>query len=278
MFADDHGVRPLNSEALERFGIHPEADYDVTAFLARNMGVITIVRQGDGLQVLARASNCLTRAIEHAAAYLALRNEPTRIGVWWSNSWLRERNPDGAIAAARLRQLTQLDQPSAPLPVYEGQRVGIDQVSAMELAPFQPLLSLFGRRLDNGAIGHLFSLGIGDRMTIAEASSEGPRIVFFPYGPDYYGRDWALQAVGRVIRNQPDKEYGLAVERRYTEALSDNVIHFERVRATIKESGERPGSESRRSSYSRLIVPFTEGRRRVVASYSVLTRQPGTVG
>ncbi len=278
MFADEHGVRPLNSEALERFGIHPEADYDITAFLARNMGVVTIVRQGDGLQVLARASAQLTRAIENAATYLALRMEPTRLGIWWCNSWLRERNADGAIAALRLRQLSQLSQPSTPPPVYEGERVRADEVSAMELAPFQPLLSLYGRRFDNGAIGQLFSLGIGDRMTIAEASSDGPRFVFFPYGPDYYGRDWALQAVGRVIRDQPDKQYGVEVERRYADALSDNVIQFERVRATIKESGERPGSESRRSSYSRLIVPFTEGRRRVVASYTVLTRQPGTAG
>jgi len=277
MFADDLGVRPLNSEALERFGIHPEADYDVPAFLARNMGVVTIVRHGDGLQVMARASDRSTRSIENAATYLALRMEPTRLGVWWSGTWLRESNEDGAVAATRLRHLTKLDQPSAPLPVYEGERVAIDEVSAMELAPFHPLLSLYGRRFDNGALGQLFSLGIGDRMTIVEASSEGPRFVYFPYGPDYYGRDWALQAVGRVMRDQPDKEYGLAVERRYVEALSDNVIHFERVRATIKETGARPG-ESRRSSYSRLIVPFNEGRRRLVASYTVLTRQPGRAG
>src|SRR6185295_12569954 len=75
MFADERGVRPLDAAALEAFGVHPEADYDVAAYLARNMGIVTLSPEGQSLRVLARASGKADRAVENAAAYLALRRE-----------------------------------------------------------------------------------------------------------------------------------------------------------------------------------------------------------
>ncbi len=278
MFADERGVRPLDPAALESFGVHPDADYDVAAYLARNLGIVTFIADGQGHQVFARASGKTTRAVENAAAYLALRTEPVRLGIWWGDSWVRERNPDGPMAAVRLRRLAALPQPAGSVDPYEAERMRVDDVSARELAPFQPLLNLMGRPFDSNAIGALLSSGVGDRMTVTEASAEGPRFVYFPYGPDYYGSSWALRAVGRLMRNQPDKAYGLKVEQRYAEALRGNVVHFERIRATIMEAGGRTASDRRRSSYTRLIVPFTEGRRRLAVSYTVLTQLPGTTG
>lgn len=278
MLADDRGVRPIDAATLAGFGIHPDADYDVAAFLARNHGVVVFLSEGQTLQVLARASGRSTRAVENAAAYLSLRSERVRIVVWWCGTWLRETESEGDAAAQRLRRLCSLRKPDKPPADYEGTRVRLDDVPERDLVPYRPLLSLVGARFDTAAYARLLSSGVGDRLTIAEVDGAATRIVYFPYGPDYYGGNWPLRAVGRSIRDQPDQSYGAAVEQRYVEAVRDNVIHFERVRATIRESSGRLAGDCRRSSYTRLILPFGEGRERLAVAYSAFTRQPGTAG
>jgi hypothetical protein len=278
MFADERGVKPLDAAALEFFGIHPEADFDVPAFLARNMGVVTFMIEGQGLRVLARASGRSTRAVENAAAYLAMRIETVRLSVWWGGSWLRERETDGVVAARRLRRLCNLAEPATPPALYDGERVRLEDVPAIELDPYLQILSLVGRPLESSAIGRLLAAGAGDRLTVAEVTDGVVRIVFCPYGPDYYGSNWSLRAVGRAISDQPDQAYGAAVEQRFADAFRDNVVHFERVRATIKEFGGSTAGEHRRSSYSRLIVPFNVGGRRLALAYASFIRQPETVG
>ena len=278
MLADDQGVRPLDAATLASFGVHPDADYDVAAFLVRNRGVVVFFPEGPALQVLARANGRSTRAVENAAAYLALRSERVKLAVWWCGTWLRETESGGQGAAQRLRRLCSLRKPDKPPADYEGSRVRLEDVPERDLIPYRALLSLVGARFDTAAYARLLSSGVGDRLTIAEVDGASTRIVYFPYGPDYYGGTWPLRAVGRAIRDQPDANYGLAVERCYVEAARDNVVDFERVRATIRESTGRLSGDCRRSSYSRLIVPFGEGGERLAVAYSAFTPQPGTAG
>ncbi len=276
MVADANGVRPLDPAALEAYGIHPQADYDVTAFLARNMAAVVILGEGGHLKVLARAGACSARTIANASSYLALRSEPVQMAIWWGGSWLRESQPDGLVAAGRLRLLSGLKEPPSPPHPYVGERVRIDQVPEQEMVPYRHLLSLSGAKFDMAAYSRLLGSGLGDRMTIIEVDDDKTRVVYFPYGPDFNGSAWVLNAVGRPFRDQPDKAYGAAVEQRYVGAVADNVVHFERVRATIRETAGRFAGDSRRSSYSRLIVPFEEGGKRLAVGYAALTPQPVT--
>ena len=163
-----------------------------------------------------------------------------------------------------------------PPAAYEGQRLRLDEVPECELVPFRPLLGLIGARFDTGTFGNLLGLGLGDRLTVVDVAGEATRLLYFPYGPDYYGRSWALNAIGKPIGDQPDRAYGIAVEKRYLKAAQDDTVHFERVRATIRESAGRLAGDCRRSSYARLIVPFSEGRQRLAVAYTAFTRQPGT--
>ncbi len=274
MVADAVGVRPLDPAALDAYGIHPQADYDVTTFLARNMGVVVILSEGGHLKVLARAGACSIRTLAHASTYLSVRSEPVQMAIWWGGSWLRESEPNGLVAAGRLRLLSGLKEPSSPPHRYVGERLRVEEVPETELAPYRHLLSLSGSRFDMAAYSRLLGSGLGDRMTIAEVEDGKTRVVYCPYGPDYNGAGWVLNAVGRPIRDQPDEAYGAAVERRYVGAVADNVVHFERVRATIKETAGRFAGDSRRSSYSRLIVPFEEGGKKLAVGYAALTPQP----
>lgn len=278
MVADEHGVRPLDSAALESFGIHPDADYDAAAFLARNLGVVIIVPEGPRLQVMARAAGRQIRSVDQAAKYLALRPEAVRLAVWWCGSWLRESGSEGRAAGQRLRQLCRLSQPATQPSAYEGQRLRLDAASERDLAPFRPLLNLMGRPFDSAVFSQLLASGAGDRLTIVEVADDTTRFVYYPYGPDYYNSDWAFRAIGKSIKDQPDELYGAAVERRYVEAVRDNAVHFESVSATIRESAGRLAGERRRSSYTRLIVPFADRGQRLAVAYSAFIPQPGTAG
>jgi hypothetical protein len=245
MFADERGVRPLDASALELFGIHPGADYDVAAFLARNMRVVVILPEASRLHVIAGSVGRSTRAVQHAAAYLALRSEPVRLAVWWCGTWLRERETDGVAAGQQLRRLCALGKPTTPPAPYEGERVRFENVAERELAPHRLLLGLAGKPFDAAAFGRLLASGAGDRLTVVEVSGDTTKFIYYPYGPDYYNSDWPLRAIGQPIRNQPDESYGEAVERRYVEAVRDNAVHFERVRATIRESTGRLAGDRR---------------------------------
>ena len=94
--------------------------------------MVVILPEAPRLQVLASASGFSSRAVEHAAAYLALRSEPIRLAVWWCGTWLRERESQGLAAAQRLKRLCGLAKPDQPPADYEGQRVRLCPASATE--------------------------------------------------------------------------------------------------------------------------------------------------
>jgi hypothetical protein len=273
--ADEDGLRPLNGLALDAYGIGEDAAYDPAVFLARNADVVVFRPSRGRLEVLTRTRARPSRAFDHARAWLAAQTGTVRLRVWWTDGWLNEVVEGGPAAAARLAQLIRLQRPASGLPVYEGERLNLDQVPNAEMRPFLPLLGLAGQRFDKQAFGALLAQGLGERMWLTRIGDGTARFVFVPLGPDYYARNWCFHAVGRRVSDQPDTRYGAAVEQRFVDAVKDGTPHVERVRARIREHDDsgRPG-ETRHASYLRLVVPVESDGETLALSFSSLTRPP----
>lgn len=78
MFADEHGVGPLDAAALERFGIHPDADYAAAAFLARDMRVVVILAEASRLMCSLERS--VVRLAQSSMPPPTLRSAASRCG------------------------------------------------------------------------------------------------------------------------------------------------------------------------------------------------------
>lgn len=272
MIADETGVRALDESVLAELGISPEASYDVAAYLVRNLDVVVFQPIAGRVDVLARARGSASRAIVHARAWLACQKGPARLRVHWGNGWLSEPVATGAAAAARLVQLVHLDANGADQPAYLSQRIRLDDVPAREMEPLQPMLGVLSRGFNQQIFNELIDRRLANRLWVVGVDDGRATFKIVPSGPDYYGRTFHFDAIGRRVSDQPDNVYGAFVEKALVEASRCAEPHFERVRARIREHSDdgTPG-EIRIASYARLVVPIDAKR---VVTVSSLTPPP----
>jgi hypothetical protein len=99
-------------------------------------------------------------------------------------------------------------------------------------------------------------------MVVSEIVPGEDAGVFRHYGAglDYYGSQFCLQAPGRPVREQPNKDYASWAAARYAEVARTEEPIYEHVDALIPENN----GEVRRSRYERLLLPLRDGARKFV--------------
>lgn len=272
MIADKDGVRPLDEAVLSELGISPVASYDVACYLARNLDVVVFQPIAGRIDVLAKARGAASEAVRHARAWLGSIPGPARLRILWGDGWLSELAGTGSQAAARLVRLVALERGSEKPPDYLSRRIRLADVPAIEMEPLVPMLGILSRGFDQEIFGELINRKLAQRLWVIGVDDGRATFNYIPVGPDYYGRNFFLDAIGRRISDQPDQRYGEAVERSLVEAANDQEPHFERVQARIREhADDGTAGEVRIASYGRLVVPI-EGKR--VVTVSSLTPPP----
>lgn len=272
MIADENGIRELNEQVLDEYGISPESTCDVARYLVRNLDVVVFQPIAGRIDVLARARGSISRAVIHARAWLACQTGPARLRIHWGEGWISEPAPTGSTAAARLVQLVHLEKTGSGVPLYRSQRIALDDLPAREMEPLGPMLNILSRGLNQHIFNELIDRRLAHRLWVVGIDDGRATFKFVPGGPDYYGPSFAFDAIGRRVSDQPDSAYGAEVEKALVEASTFSQPYFERVSARIREHADdgTPGVV-RIARYGRLVVPIDARR---VVTVSSLTPPP----
>jgi hypothetical protein len=264
--------------AVEMLLDYPDADFDITAYAVRNLGWIEISLDRPAGRIEAKFRSLTVAFGAVSALYALLSNSDWKTIRFEYDlfGWMTETYEDSGTACAALHVIVQsvinfFHHP--PYTTVEKNPACLRQEDAGGSKMLASVLDLWqeraGKMVDD--LTHkMREIGILPRLMLIGVDSSGSdgRFQYIGSGFTIYGDRWPREAIGRNIREQPDRAYAARVAESCMRAALSTEPSYAHVDACIG----MPGQDHRRSRYKCLKTPWTNSRGdRVLMITSVLT-------
>lgn len=247
---------------------YPDADFDLAAYAARNLGYVWLEVREDVTLLQFRAGMLSPATLKILRPYLqkAIRERPVGL-VYFASGWLEEVFLEVGSLLARIDELASLREPRMRDLFI---RRSHDPVG-WKANGHQNLAGLFGVWREAGGIyseaveNYLRQTELRARTVQVQAGDDRQlRIIDSGAGFTVYDNFSFKSCVGRLLTDQPDKAYGRWIDGIYANCLSSGDPLVDEVDAIV----EQPGHDPRRRRYQRVILRWNtpEGRTMLTGS------------
>lgn len=255
----------LIDEKGEPWAIHDVArrlgcrgpDFDLTAYVVRNLGYIHLRPQTGGIRVslCAGAFNLVTLT---GALMVLTQWRPERVVLapLGADAWSYRMFTSLGFFAECAEELAAGEPIAAP-PRWLSAERRLDALSRPAFATVQPLVKLWEAsrgQMSDDFLRTLNAIGLLHRTVLARQLPHSSRLIF-----DHFGGAITMmrpcetfQAVGRDLDDVPDREYGSWVAQSYAETLMSRRLRLDSVRARLLTSK----AATIRVRYDRLLMPW----------------------
>ncbi len=276
---DEHGrLCEAVPEVVEMLLDYPDADFDIAAYAVRNLGWIEISldRPAGRIEAKFRALTVSFGAVSALYALLSNSDWKTIRFEYDLFGWMTETYEDSGTACAALHVVVRsvidfFHHP--PYTAVEKNPASLHEEDAGGSKILDSVLDLWRERsgdIANDVTHGMREIGILPRLMLIGMDSSGSNGQFQYIGTGFtlYGDRWPREAIGRNIREQPDRAYAARVVDSCMMAALSSSPSYTHVDACIA----MPDQEPRRSRYKCLKTPWTNsGGDRVLMITSVLT-------
>jgi hypothetical protein len=247
-------LRDENCPQLRRALEARQPDFDLVAYVVRNLGFIACRRIARGMRIQMRphvvSQVALTKLFQ-----LLVEDRPERVGISFVDRPAMEQ-----IVGDWSRALSVLDVSAGEAQDNLGELFLRRSRQLAELKPRDPLARLFGRwRARSGAVDlddlpTVVGRSLRKRHVVLEPpSGSGPlRLRSFGGGFPTYGTAWHQRGNAMSVEHHPDYRYGKWVNKLYRDALDQREPMLDDIDALIA----RPQLGRERFRYRRLMLPI----------------------
>ena len=236
LLIDDHGeLWSESSDVIRKSFASKLSDDGTSAYLVKNLGFIAVDFFGTSAQIRLRPAILSQAAFETLATWLR-ENDYQRIALtYYDRDWHFELFPDTARMLHRLLQLVNTLQLSRPSD-FIAQSAKLDT-----LQNYPALRSLIdnwdhlSRELAPESMKRILRQLTRGRYVIVRRNPDSGRLVLVDTGDGYrtHGREWAKDARGTPVEQQPDLAYGTWINSTYEAALRSNEPIVQDVDAIV---------------------------------------------
>jgi hypothetical protein len=236
---------------------YTEPDFDASGFAVKNLGFIRVLVIGENLvEVTLHPRNAESAAV----ASVSSRLRDTR-AVLYRLRYLTTHWQSEVFSNAQqlINRMLLLCSPAVVMP--RDKRYSVEPLDYMSLFMdptnrLRPLLQKWRasfNQFDNTLIPFAAKQGLLPRTMIISVKQGSADPTFRYIGEDFvfFGEDFAFEAIGNSIKNQPDKSYGEWVADFYKTVAQSGLPRYDFVDAVIQRSDREP-----RTRYERLMLPW----------------------
>jgi len=245
------------------------ADSDPAAYAVRDFGFIEVSTVRDGVQI--RMRPLLVSGQAATQLYFSLADmRPARVVLARFDDdrqqWRHEICGHWRSALERMDALVFANE---KLPSYIASELDLAELEAQPedgLIELHLLWERSNRRLEKGTSDAFAELQLNEQsLTVAAQPGDAAlRVVRLGSGLHLYGEDWAGNAAGRDLADQPDGVFAARIGANLRRCMVLDRPLFHRVEATVRRSAKT----AVQLSYRRLVLPWhlPDGRRAVTST------------
>ena len=249
-------------EAIEMLLDYPDADFDIIAYAVRNLGWIEISLNRGAGRIEAKFRS-LTVSFGAVSALYELLSDPIWTDIRFEHDlfgWITQAYTDSHAASAALHVIVRSVIEFYHHPPYTSIEKNPASLQEEESTGSKTLASVLefwrerGGLIPDDLTPILRDIGILPRLMLIGVDPSGTdgRFQYIGAGFTVYGDRWPREAIGRNIREQPDRAYAARVAESCMMAALGSEPGYTHVDACIA----LPEQEPRRSRYKCLKTPW----------------------